>query len=423
MLDLLLHQARLPEGPIVDIAISDGRIIGIEPRIEAPARQRLDLQGWLVSPPFVDGHFHLDSALTAGRPRHNLSGTLLEGIAIWSELKPELDEESIYRRARQLCEMAIAQGNLAIRSHVDTSDPRLTAARALIKLRDDMRPWLDIQLIAFPQDGYLRLAGGREQLRQALTLGLDGIGGIPHFERSPSDGANSIAELCRLAAEHDLPVDMHCDETDDPTSRHVETLAAETVRHGLRGRVTGSHLTSMHSMDNAYAGKLIGLMQEAGLHVMANPLINITLQGRYDTYPRRRGLTRVKELRAAGLRVGFGHDCVMDPWYGLGSHDMLEVASMGAHVGQLTGEAELRDCYRAVTEHPAAILGLDDYGLRPGCRADLVVLQARDPIEAIRLRPVRLWVIRAGRIIAETAPRRSRLHLEQPAWLDLSRSD
>mgnify|MGYP004705280513 FL=1 len=423
MLDLLLHQARLPEGPIVDIAIQNGRISGIEPSIQAQARQRLDLQGWLVSPPFVDGHFHLDSALTAGRPRHNLSGTLLEGIAIWSELKPELDEESIYQRARRLCEMAIAQGNLAIRSHVDTSDPRLTAVRALIKLRDDMRPWLDIQLIAFPQDGYLRLAGGREQLQQALDLGMDGIGGIPHFERSQSDGAASIAELCRLAAEHGLPIDMHCDETDDPASRHVEILAAETVRHGLQGRVTGSHLTSMHSMDNAYAGKLVGLMQEAGLHVMANPLINITLQGRYDTYPRRRGLTRVKELRDAGLRVGFGHDCVMDPWYRLGSHDMLEVASMGAHVGQLTGEEELLDCYRAVTEHPAAILGLDDYGLRPGCRADLVVLQARDPIEAIRLRPARLWVIRAGRIIAETAPRRSRLHLEQPTWLDLSRSE
>ncbi|MHC1479520.1 cytosine deaminase [Frateuria aurantia] len=423
MLDLLLHNARLPTGQVVDIAIDQGRIRGIEPHLAAEAHRRIDLDGWLVSPPFVDSHFHLDSALTAGQPRHNLSGTLLEGIAIWSELKPTLDEEQIYGRARRLCEMAIAQGNLAIRSHVDTSDPRLTAVRALLRLRDDMRSWLDIQLIAFPQDGYLRLPAGRRQLQAALDLGLDGVGGIPHFERTATEGATSIAELCRLAAERGLPVDMHCDETDDPSSRHIETLAAETIRHGLQGRVTGSHLTSMHSMDNAYAGKLLGLMQQAEVHAIANPLINITLQGRYDSYPRRRGMTRVKELLAAGLRVGFGHDCVMDPWYRLGSHDMLEVASMGAHVGHLTGESELLDCYRAVTEHPAAILGLPDYGLAPGCRADLVVLQARDPIEAIRLRPARLYVIRGGRVIAETAPRHTRLSLHETSMLDLSRLD
>jgi cytosine deaminase len=199
-------------------------------------------------------------------------------------------------------------------------------------------------------------------------------------------------------------VDMHCDETDDPMSRHIETLAFHAQRLGMQGRVTGSHLTSMHSMDNYYVSKLLPLMRESGVAAIANPLINITLQGRHDTYPKRRGMTRVPELMAAGVPVAFGHDCVMDPWYGLGSGDMLEVAHMGLHVAQMTGQDGIRACFGAVTSTPAAILGLEGYGVDVGCRADLVLLQARDPVEAIRLRAVRLAVVRGGKVVSRMAP-------------------
>ncbi len=266
--------------------------------------------------------------------------------------------------------------------------------------------------MAFPQDGYFRYPDSPDLLRRALDMGVDVIGGIPHFERTMAAGAESVRALCELAAERGLPVDMHCDESDDPLSRHVESLAAETVRLGLQGRVTGSHLTSMHSMDNYYAAKLIGLIAEAGLNVVANPLINITLQGRHDSYPKRRGMTRVKELIAAGVTTAFGHDCVMDPWYSLGSHDMLDVAHMGLHVAQMTGHAEMRQMFDAVTSAGARVMSLADYGLAPGCFADLVILQAGDPIEALRLRPPRLTVIRRGRVIARAEPAISQLDLD-----------
>jgi cytosine deaminase len=286
-------------------------------------------------------------------------------------------------------------------------DDRLLAVDALLALRDEMKPYLDIQLVAFPQDGYFRYAKSHENLIRALEKGVDVVGGIPHFERTMADGAASVAALVRIAAEWGLLVDMHCDESDDPLSRHIESLAAETVRHGLQGRVAGSHLTSMHSMDNYYVSKLIPLIREAGVSAIANPLINITLQGRHDTYPKRRGMTRVKELMAAGVNVSFGHDCVMDPWYPMGSHDMLDVANMGLHVGQMTGVAEIKACFAAVTENGAKTLNLAGYGLAPGCWADFVVLQAADAIEAIRLQAERLFVVRRGRVLAEAAPRAS----------------
>ena len=241
---------------------------------------------------------------------------------------------------------------------------------------------------------------------------MDVVGGIPHFERTMAAGAESVRWLCETAAARGLRVDMHCDESDDPLSRHVETLAAETCRLGLEGRVTGSHLTSMHSMDDYYVSKLVPLMAEADLQVVANPLINIAIQGRHDTYPKRRGMTRVKELMAAGLNVAFGHDCVMDPWYSLGSHDMLEVAHMGLHVGHMTGREEMRRCFEAVTANAAGVMGLDDHGIRAGARADFVVLQCTDEIEALRLKPARLYVVRSGRIIASTPEIQPTLHLD-----------
>ena len=404
MLDLIVRNGNLADGRRgVDLGIQGDKIVALEPRLEATAGQEIDATGRLLSAPFVDSHFHLDAALSYGQPRVNQSGTLLEGIALWAELKPQLTFEAVKNRALQFCRWAIARGNLALRSHVDICDPALLAVQALLEVRADMAPHLDLQLVAFPQDGLLRYPGAEPLLEQALDLGVDVVGGIPHFERSQEQGAESIRRLCRIAADRGLPVDMHCDESDDPWSRHIETLAAETQRLGLNGRVTGSHLTSMHSMDNYYVAKLLPLLAEAELHVVANPLINITLQGRFDSYPKRRGMTRVPELLAAGINVSLGHDCVMDPWYGLGSHDMLEVAHMALHVAQMTGQEQMRALFDAVTVNGAKTLGLADYGLRPGAKADLVVLAAADPVEALRLRPARLYVIRRGRVIATTS--------------------
>jgi cytosine deaminase len=416
MLDLLITHASLPDGRTdMSIAVQGGRIVEVHPGLQAEAARTLDAQGMLVSPPFVDAHFHMDATLSYGLPRVNASGTLLEGIALWGELKPALTHEALVERALAYCDWAVAKGLLAIRTHVDVCDPRLLAVQALLEVKQRVASYIDLQLVAFPQDGLLRGPLGPEQhlgnLRRALDLGVDVVGGIPHFERTMQSGAESVRLLCELAAERGLRVDMHCDESDDPHSRHVETLAFETRRLGLQGRVTGSHLTSMHSMDNYYVSKLIPLMAEAGLQVVANPLINITLQGRHDTYPRRRGMTRVPELLAGGVNVAFGHDCVMDPWYALGSGDMLEVAHMGLHVAQMTSQSAMRQCFEAVTTHGARVMGLTDYGLAPGCHADLVLLQARDPVEAIRLRATRRAVYRRGRLLASSPASCPTLHL------------
>ena len=420
MADLLVRNATLPDGRTgVDVLVAGGRIVNVSPRIDATAAEVVDAQGYLLAPPFVDAHFHMDATLSYGLPRVNQSGTLLEGIALWGELKPLLTQDALVERALTYCDWAVAKGLLAIRTHVDVCDPRLQAVEALLHVREKVKPYLDLQLVAFPQDGLLRTAGALELLDRALRMGVDVVGGIPHFERTMADGAESVRVLCELAAERGLLVDMHCDETDDPHSRHIETLAVQALRLGLQGRVTGSHLTSMHSMDNYYVSKLIPLIHEAGVSAIANPLINITIQGRHDTYPKRRGMTRVPELLAAGVNVAFGQDCVMDPWYSLGSGDMLEVASMGLHVAHMTSQAGMRACFDAVTVNAAKILHLDGYGIAPGNRADFVLLQARDPVEAIRLRAPRLRVYRGGKLIAETPAATAALHLAgRPASVD-----
>ena len=412
MIDLLIHNAALPDGRTgMSVAVQDGRIAQVAAGYMAPAHSVVDAEGQLLSPPFVDAHFHMDATLSYGLPRVNQSGTLLEGIALWGELKPHLTQQALVERALTYCDWAVAKGLLAIRSHVDICDPRLLAVEALLEVKRRVAPYLDLQLVAFPQDGVLRDPKALDKLQRALALGVDVVGGIPHFERTMADGALSVKLLCELAATQGKLVDMHCDESDDPMSRHIETLAFETQRLGLQGRVTGSHCTSMHSMDNYYVSKLLPLIAEAGVSVISNPLINITLQGRSDSYPKRRGMTRVPELLAAGVNVAFGHDCVMDPWYSLGSGDMLEVAGMGLHVAQMTSQAAMRQCFEAVTTNAARILHLQGYGLEAGCHADMVLLQAGDPIEALRLRATRLMVWRRGQLVAQTPAAISQLHL------------
>ena len=420
MLDLLVRAGRLPDGKSpVDIAVKGGRIVEIAPRIEAEADRVIEAGGRLVAPPFADPHFHMDATLSLGLPRLNRSGTLLEGIALWGELKPLLTVEAVKERALRYCDLAVAQGLLSIRTHVDVCDDRLTAVEALLEVKRQVAGYIDLQLVAFPQDGLFRDPTAEANLIRALDMGVDVVGGIPHFERTMQAGAESVRRLCEIAAERGLPVDLHCDESDDPMSRHIETLAAETVRLGLQGRVVGSHCTSMHSMDNYYASKLIPLIAEAGLHIVPNPLINITLQGRSDSYPRRRGMTRVPELRAAGVNVAFGQDCTMDPWYPLGSADMLEVAHMGVHAIPMTSREAMGWSFTSVTVNGHRAMGLPDPTLRVGGPATMVLLQARDPIEAVRMKATRLAVIRGGRVIAETAPRLARLDLPgRPAGVD-----
>lgn len=403
--DLIVKGGILPDGKSADIAISGDRIAAVEPRIEAEAGRVIDASGCLVSPPFVDPHFHMDATLSYGIPRINASGTLLEGIALWGELKPLLTHEAVKERALAYCDWAVSMGLLAIRTHVDTCDDRLLAVEALLEVKKEVAPYIDLQLVAFPQDGYFRDPTAKENTIRALDMGADVVGGIPHFERTMEDGRRSVTELCEIAAERGLRVDLHCDETDDPMSRHIEQLVYETQRLGLHGRTNGSHLTSMHSMDNYYVSKLLPMMAEAQVSTIANPLINIVIQGRHDSYPKRRGMTRVPEMLKAGIRVGFGQDCVLDPWYPLGAADMLDVAFMGLHVAQMTSPQDMHRTYEMVTQENAAIMGLEGYGLEPGCKASLVVLDAGNAVEAVRLRAERLCVVARGKVVAER-PRR-----------------
>jgi cytosine deaminase len=408
MFDLLVKGGTLPDGSIADIAITGDRIAAVG-QLDAPAVRTIDASGDLVSPPFVDPHFHMDATLSYGLPRVNASGTLIEGISLWGELREIATVDEMVERAVRYCDWAASMGLLAIRTHVDTTPDHLRGVDAMLEVKRRVAPYLELQLVAFPQDGLYRAKNGRENLIRALDRGVDIVGGIPHFERTMEEGAESVKDVARIAADRGLMLDIHCDETDDPMSRHVETMAAEVTRHGLGVRAAGSHLSSMHSMDNYYVSKLLPLIAESEMTVIPNPLINITLQGRHDTYPKRRGLTRVKEMQALGITVGWGQDCVLDPWYSLGTGDMLDVAFMGMHVAQMTHPAEMARCFEMVTHTNARIMNLEGYGLKVGDLASLVVIDADNPTEALRLRPDRLFVVSRGKVIVERARNDARL--------------
>lgn len=397
----------------VDIGIEGGSIARIAPPGAIPATPgtpELRADGRLVSPPLVDPHVHLDAVLTVGEPRYNESGTLIEGILTWAERKKTLTHEDVKRRAREAIHWEVAQGTGLIRSHVDVCDPNLVALRALLELREEVRDIVELQLIAFPQDGILSFPDGPELMREAMRLGCDVIGGIPHYEWTREDGVAEVEFLFDLARETGRPIDLHCDETDDPESRFLEHVAAHTIREGMGGRVVAGHTTAMGSYNDAYAFKLIQILRRAGVTIVANPLDNIVLQGRFDTYPKRRGMTRVKELDAAGINVTCGHDSIMDPWYPLGRGSMLDALSMLVHVGQMTGRGELFRAYEMVTTNALRSSGRGDWGVREGAPANLAVFDCEDEAEAIRLRPAARWVIREGRVIAETEPAHSTVH-------------
>ena len=393
----------------MDLLVTGDRIAAIRPVGELKPSAGdvvLEGEGRFLSPPLVDPHVHLDAVLTVGEPRYNESGTLIEGIQIWTERKPSLTLEDVKRRARQAILWEVAQGTGLIRSHVDVCDPSLVALRALLELRDEMRDVVDLRLIAFPQDGILSFPDGKALMREAMQLGCDIIGGIPHYELTREDGVEEVHFIFDLAKETGKPIDLHCDETDDDHSRFLEVVAARTMRDGMQGRVVAGHTTAMGSYNDAYAFKLLQILKQAGVTIVANPFDNIVLQGRFDTYPKRRGMTRVKELDAAGINVTCGHDSVMDPWYPLGRGSMLDAISMLVHVAQMTGRAELFRAYEMITSNAARAAEIE-YGVKEGLAANFVIFDCDDEAEAIRLRPSARWVVRGGRIVAETQPARS----------------
>lgn len=408
--NLILRHAQLHRrSELVDIAVQDGRFVKVASELPADSGQHeLDAGGKLVVPPFIDAHVHLDAVLTVGQPRYNTTGTLLEGIQIWSERKPSLTHEDVKRRATEEIRWEVAQGTLHIRSHVDVCDPNLTALKALLEVREEVRDICDVQLVAFPQDGIFSFPNGRELMRKAMELGCDVVGGIPHYEWTRDMGVEDVHYAFALAKEFNRDIDCHCDETDDPLSRFTEVMAADTLEQGWEGRVTASHCTAMHSYDNAYAFKLIRLLARAQMNVIANPFDNVVLQGRFDTYPKRRGVTRVKELLAAGVNVALGHDSIMDPWFPLGKGDMLAAAQLALFLCHMSGYEEIQDVLDLITMNAAKTLRIQDrYGIEEGKPADFLILDAPSAFEALRLVPARLHVFKAGREIASTQPARS----------------
>jgi cytosine deaminase len=405
--DLIIRHARLHrQEQLLDLAIEAGRFARIAPALsDASATREIDAAGRLVSPPFIDSHVHLDAVLTVGQPRYNASGTLLEGIQIWSERKPDLSVEDVKQRALTAIGWEVAQGTLHIRSHVDVCDPNLTALRALLEVRAEVRDICDLQLVAFPQDGILSFPQGRELMRKAIEMGCDLVGGIPHYESTNAMGLEDVHYAFELAREFNRDIDCHCDETDDPHSRFTEVMAADTLEQGWQGRVTASHCTAMHSYNDAYAFKLIRLLARAGVNIVANPFDNVILQGRFDTYPKRRGITRVKELLAAGVNVSLGHDSVMDPWFPLGRGDMLAAAQLALFLCQMSGYEEIQHVLDLITTNAARTLRVQErYGIEEGKPADFLILDATSAFEALRLLPTRLHVFKAGREVASTTP-------------------
>jgi cytosine/creatinine deaminase len=411
-MDLLVRNARV-DGRVVDIGIEGGRFARIGPNLDADAPQTIDAEGRVATPPLVDCHLHLDASLTAGRPRYNESGTLIEGIHVWGELKESLTADDVFERAREVVRWSAAQGTLYIRAHADVSAKNEAPLRGLLRARDELADLVTIQVTAFPQDGLFSDPANEELYENALRLGADCAGGIPHYEPTAELGLREVHRVFELAKAYGRRIDVHCDETDDPSSRYLEVMADDTVRHGLAGRVTASHCTAMGSYEPYYSSKLRGFLRRAGINVVVNPYANSLIQGRLDPYPKRRGFAQLKELLAEGVNVSLGNDVIVDPWYLLGKADLVDAASLALHFTYMSGLDEIPRMLDCATVHGARTLGIeDDYGIEAGKPADLVVFDAPTPLEVMRLKPVRRWVVRRGRLVAETTPPETRLEGE-----------
>ncbi len=395
------------------ILIEEGKISRIFSQNEVfnYSGEILDGEEGIIYPPFVEPHIHLDATQTAGQPNWNQSGTLFEGIERWAERKSLLSHEDVKSRAWKTLKWQIANGIQYVRTHVDVSDPTLTALKAMLEVKKEIAPWVDLQIVAFPQEGILSYPNGEKLLDQAMEMGADVVGGIPHFEFTREYGVESMHIAFDIARKYNKQIDIHCDEIDDEQSRFVETVAALALKYDMGEKVTASHTTAMHSYNNAYASRLFRLLKMSKIHFVANPLVNIHLQGRFDTYPKRRGVTRVKEMLKNNINVCFGHDDVFDPWYPLGTANMLQVLHMGLHVCQLMGYGQINDGLKLVTENSAKALGLTDYGIQEGNSANFIVLPAENGFDAVRRQVPTRYSIRHGKVISETQLAKTTIHL------------
>ena len=395
------------------ILIEEGKISRIFSQDEVfnYSGEILDGEEGIVYPPFIEPHIHLDATQTAGQPNWNQSGTLFEGIERWAERKSLLSHEDVKSRAWKTLKWQIANGIQYVRTHVDVSDPTLTALKAMLEVKKEIAPWVDLQIVAFPQEGILSYPNGEKLLDQAIEMGADVVGGIPHFEFTREYGVESMHIAFDIARKYNKQIDIHCDEIDDEQSRFVETVAALALKYDIGEKVTASHTTAMHSYNNAYASRLFRLLKMSKIHFVANPLVNIHLQGRFDTYPKRRGVTRVKEMLKNNINVCFGHDDVFDPWYPLGTANMLQVLHMGLHVCQLMGYGQINDGLKLVTENSAKALGLTDYGIQEGNSANFIVLPAENGFDAVRRQVPTRYSIRHGKVISETQLAKTTIHL------------
>ncbi|ENH97138.1 cytosine deaminase [Gracilibacillus halophilus YIM-C55.5] len=411
---MIIQNARLPkqEG-LWNLYIDHGKFTAIEQASKNQSmHDAIDVKGKLVSAPFIEPHVHLDTTLTAGEPKWNESGTLFEGISTWAERKQSLSVEDVKTRAKKALKWQIAQGIQHVRSHVDVTDPSLTAMKALVEVKKEMKDYVDLQLVAFPQEGFLSYPNGTELVEEALKMGADVVGGIPHFEFTREYGVDSMKIAFDLAETYDRLLDIHCDEIDDEQSRFIEVVATEAYQRGFGSKVTASHTTAMHSYNGAYVSKLMKILRLSEINIIANPLVNIHLQGRFDDYPKRRGITRVKELTEAGLNVSFGHDDIFDPWYPLGTGNMLQVLHMGIHLTHLMGYHQIINAFDLITKNSAVTLNIEDqYGIEVGKPANFIVLEATNVYDAIRKQAEVTASYRYGKLIAETKPKETEIHL------------
>lgn len=390
----------------VDIRVTDGKFTQIAENLEPlQGEEVLDCEDKLILPPFIESHVHLDTCLTAGQPRWNMSGTLFEGIECWEERKPFLTKEDVRERVNRVIRMQAAKGVQHVRTHVDINDPSLIALETLLELREEVKDFIDIQIVAFPQYGILSYPKGRELLEAALQMGADAAGAIPHFEFTREYSVESLNICFELAQKYDKLIDVHCDEIDDEASRGLETLAARAYETGMKDMVTASHTTAMHTYNNAYVIRLMRLLKMSEINFVANPCVNVHLGGRTDTYPKRRSMTRVKELTAEGCNVSFGNDDVFDPWNPLGNGSMRDPVFMGLYAGHMLGYEEIMNSYKFVTTNAAKTLHLgEDYGIKEGNDASFVIMNAKNYYDALNENAAVLASYRKGRLIAKTVP-------------------
>ncbi len=413
-MDLIIRNAKLRRShELVDIGIKNGRFVAIESHLSEKVEKEVDAKGKLVTPPFIDPHVHLDAVLSVGDPRYNRSGTLLEGIQIWGDRKPNLTKEVIKKNAIQAIKWAVANGTLKIRTHADTTDPTLITAQALLEVKEEMKDLVDIQVVAFPQDGIFATKNGDKLMERAMEMGCDVVGGIPHNELTREDGVRDIEFVFELAKKYNALIDVHCDETGDDQSRFVEVMAKLTIDNNMKGLVTASHTTAMHNYNNDYAYKLIGILKRADMNMITNPFDNSVLQNRTDGYPRKRGHTRVDELNSRGVNVSIGHDSVMDPWYPLGKYSMLMAANLLVHTAHMSGYEQFSHLLDMITINSAKTLNVEnEYGIEVGKPADMVILNADNDMDAIRLMSECLYVIRKGNIVSTTEPAKSKVIIQ-----------